>query len=328
MHLTNDPSVVARGRVREVAPQADPVTRTFEVKVGLTDPPAAMRLGATVTGRVRAGGTGYHRDSGDGTDEVQSSARRLDRRSGKPGGVDPQRRRAALRPGDGCRLRRTRYRRDRGHCRRAGAASGPEGARARIGAMRGFNLSEWALNHRSIVAYLMIVAVAAGVLLLLPPRPQRGPYLHHQDDGGPGRVAGGDDRGHAQAGHRAARAQAAGDAQARFPAQLHDRRRDDDLRQSAGQHDRQGSARHLVPRAQEHRRHPPHPAGGHRRPGLQRRFRRHLRHHLRLHGRRLHASRAARLCREPSARSCSAFPTSPRSRSWAPRTRGSSSSSR
>jgi len=50
--LTDDPSVVARGRVREVAPQADPVTRTFEVKVGLTDPPAAMRLGATVVGRI------------------------------------------------------------------------------------------------------------------------------------------------------------------------------------------------------------------------------------------------------------------------------------
>jgi RND family efflux transporter MFP subunit len=50
--LTHDPSVIARGRVREVAPQANPVTRTFEVKVGLTDPPEAMRLGATVTGRV------------------------------------------------------------------------------------------------------------------------------------------------------------------------------------------------------------------------------------------------------------------------------------
>jgi len=50
--LTNDPAVSARGRVREVAPQANPVTRTFEVKVGLTDPPAAMLLGATVTGRM------------------------------------------------------------------------------------------------------------------------------------------------------------------------------------------------------------------------------------------------------------------------------------
>ena len=51
--LSDDPTVTAIGRVREVSPQADPVTRTFEVKVGLTDPPAAMRLGATVVGRMK-----------------------------------------------------------------------------------------------------------------------------------------------------------------------------------------------------------------------------------------------------------------------------------
>ena len=51
--LSDDPTVTAVGRVREVSPQADPVTRTFEVKVGLTDPPAAMRLGATVVGRMK-----------------------------------------------------------------------------------------------------------------------------------------------------------------------------------------------------------------------------------------------------------------------------------
>jgi membrane fusion protein, multidrug efflux system len=50
--LTEDPSIVARGRVREIAPQADPVTRTFTVRVGLSEPPSAMRLGATVTGRM------------------------------------------------------------------------------------------------------------------------------------------------------------------------------------------------------------------------------------------------------------------------------------
>ncbi len=53
VRLTDDPSVVADGRVREVAPQADPVTRTFAVRVGLTDPPVAMRLGATVNGTMR-----------------------------------------------------------------------------------------------------------------------------------------------------------------------------------------------------------------------------------------------------------------------------------
>lgn len=40
------------GAVREVAPQADPVTRTFEVRVGLQDPPEAMRLGSTVVGTI------------------------------------------------------------------------------------------------------------------------------------------------------------------------------------------------------------------------------------------------------------------------------------
>src|SRR5215468_10554694 len=52
VNLTDDPNVRTTGRVREIAPQADPVTRTFAVKVGLNDPPPAMRLGATVTARM------------------------------------------------------------------------------------------------------------------------------------------------------------------------------------------------------------------------------------------------------------------------------------
>ncbi len=50
--LASDPAVTAAGKVREVAPRADPVTGTFAVRVRLIDPPAAMRLGATVTGRM------------------------------------------------------------------------------------------------------------------------------------------------------------------------------------------------------------------------------------------------------------------------------------
>jgi RND family efflux transporter MFP subunit len=49
--LNGDPSVTASGRVREIAPEADPVTRTFQVRVGLNDPPSALRLGTAVTGR-------------------------------------------------------------------------------------------------------------------------------------------------------------------------------------------------------------------------------------------------------------------------------------
>jgi RND family efflux transporter MFP subunit len=51
--LAMDPAVSAIGRVREVSPRADPVTGTFAVRVRLIDPPPAMRLGSTVTGRMK-----------------------------------------------------------------------------------------------------------------------------------------------------------------------------------------------------------------------------------------------------------------------------------
>lgn len=55
--LTSDPRVTATGHVREVSPQADPVTRTFQVKVGLVSPPDAMLLGSTVNGTVTLSST-------------------------------------------------------------------------------------------------------------------------------------------------------------------------------------------------------------------------------------------------------------------------------
>jgi RND family efflux transporter MFP subunit len=54
--LAGNPAVTATGTVREVAPRADPITGTFRVRVRLADPPAAMRLGATVTGRMKLAG--------------------------------------------------------------------------------------------------------------------------------------------------------------------------------------------------------------------------------------------------------------------------------
>jgi RND family efflux transporter MFP subunit len=50
--LSDDPSISARGRVREVAPQADATTGTYTVKVALIDPPPTMALGGTVTGSI------------------------------------------------------------------------------------------------------------------------------------------------------------------------------------------------------------------------------------------------------------------------------------
>ena len=51
--LTADPKITTTGTIREVSPRADPVTGTFRVRIKLNNPPASMRLGTTVTGRVR-----------------------------------------------------------------------------------------------------------------------------------------------------------------------------------------------------------------------------------------------------------------------------------
>ena len=50
--LVADPAVKVVGRVRYTAPQADPTTRTYAVRVSLPNAPPEMRLGATATGRV------------------------------------------------------------------------------------------------------------------------------------------------------------------------------------------------------------------------------------------------------------------------------------
>jgi uncharacterized hydantoinase/oxoprolinase family protein len=46
----SDPTATAEGRVREVAPEADAVTRLFRVRVGLIDPPPGLALGSAVQG--------------------------------------------------------------------------------------------------------------------------------------------------------------------------------------------------------------------------------------------------------------------------------------
>ncbi|WP_407823791.1 efflux RND transporter periplasmic adaptor subunit [Azospirillum argentinense] len=51
--LAGAPDIVAVGRVREISPQADPVTRTHTVRIALDNPPDALRLGATVVGRLK-----------------------------------------------------------------------------------------------------------------------------------------------------------------------------------------------------------------------------------------------------------------------------------
>lgn len=48
--LLSNPAITAEGRFRDISPQADSQTRTWRLRVMLTDPPAAMALGSTVLG--------------------------------------------------------------------------------------------------------------------------------------------------------------------------------------------------------------------------------------------------------------------------------------
>jgi RND family efflux transporter MFP subunit len=50
--LVVDPAIVADGKVREVAPQADAATRTRRVKITLQQPPINFRLGTTIIARL------------------------------------------------------------------------------------------------------------------------------------------------------------------------------------------------------------------------------------------------------------------------------------
>ena len=49
------PAVQVQGQIREIAPQADSVTRMRRVRIALNDPPESFRLGSTITARLSNG---------------------------------------------------------------------------------------------------------------------------------------------------------------------------------------------------------------------------------------------------------------------------------
>ena len=54
--LQQDPNVRITGTVRQIAPDADPTTGTYTIKVALENPPPEMRLGSLVRGRAEQAG--------------------------------------------------------------------------------------------------------------------------------------------------------------------------------------------------------------------------------------------------------------------------------
>ena len=144
--------------------------------------------------------------------------------------------------------------------------------------MKGFNLSEWAINHRPFVWFLMILFVAAGVLSYKQLGREEDPSFSIKtmivQTYWPGATL--------------------------LPEERNQARRFDNLRQRPRQHGEGGDPGRLVSSSQEDRRHKVNTAAGRPRAEFQRRVWRCFRHHLRIHGRRVHAPRAARLCRTNS----------------------------
>src|ERR1700704_693339 len=105
-----------------------------------------------------------HRNSRDGSDRVRPQAGGLGRRPERHDRVAAECGGGAQRPRDGRHRGRPRYGRDRRNRGYAGAASWPEDPPDGCVPVMRFNLSEWALNHRSFVVYCMVALTIVGAM--------------------------------------------------------------------------------------------------------------------------------------------------------------------
>ena len=160
--LTDDPKIQTTGHVREASPQADPVTRSFRVKIGLINRPTPCGWARQSPGRRacwRQGG-------------IELPATALTMADNKPAVwvVDPTTHQVSLRAVT-VQRQVVQHRRDGRSCgwraggdrRRACAAARAESPPRRSSAMTRFNLSGWAITHRPLVYYLMLVLVVIGI---------------------------------------------------------------------------------------------------------------------------------------------------------------------
>ena len=159
--ISTSVSMKAAG-VRAIDPIADPNTRTRNVYLTLNDPPAVFRLGATVSVTFSRPVARARRPAGDGAAREGRQDLRLDGRSGQEHGVAARghrRRRARATASSSPPASRPASASSLPACTASAAGQVGQGA-----AMNGFNLSTWALQHRSFVWYLMLLIVVAGGL--------------------------------------------------------------------------------------------------------------------------------------------------------------------
>ena len=161
--LQGQPDIAVTGSIREISPEADSTTGTYEVKVALPSPPAEMRLGAVVVGRAEAKGQ-----------EVMSVPRApcCNRVRGRRSGSSARTARCiAARSSSSSSARIPSW--SAAVCRPARRSSPPASIRwpkarlvkpeTEVELMTRFNLSEWAVNNKAIVVFLMLLCAVAGL---------------------------------------------------------------------------------------------------------------------------------------------------------------------
>ncbi len=178
--------------MREISPVADPATRTYQVKVTLKNPPEQMRFGGSVVGRLKTATDAGRRAAGQRAVRQGRPARRV-------GGRSRAAAQLGLKPVTVARYETDRVIVSDGLAKgdivvTAGVNRLRENQKVRLAegacTMTSFNLSDWALRHKSFVVYLMLAAAIAGAVGLRQARPRGRPAVHHQDHGGEDAVAG------------------------------------------------------------------------------------------------------------------------------------------
>ena len=166
--------------------------------------------------------------------------------------------------------------------------------------MNSFNLSDWALRHRSLVWYFMIAFMAAGLFSYLQLGREEDPAFTIKTMVIQAQWPGASARGDHAPGHRQDREEARGAGVARLHQERQRCRPNDDLRLSARHHESQRCGPDLGAGAQHDCGHQAHLPARRPRARLQRSLRRCVRQHLCFHKRRADSAPAAR-----SGRGCS-----------------------
>ena len=150
------------GRVREVSPSADPTTRTYRVRTAIPYPPPGLELGMTAVVMLETNAEQLRpRDTGHRTAREGSQARGVGGDEGRHGAAAPVT--VARYESDEVWLTSGLQAGDR--IVTAGVHKLMPGQKVRApeaDAMKGFNVSAWALEHKPFVGFLMVICAVRG----------------------------------------------------------------------------------------------------------------------------------------------------------------------